>query len=185
MRQFRQRGLTLLEISVVLMGLIGLLIPFLGGSTDVARCTTTEPSMTAIRDAILGSFEQPGYREDMNRLPANLNELLVQGVQPAFNPVTRRGWRGPYLLQPMLDDGYLQGNNIAWQIPKVDDDGDDCVDINAGYSQEDCARLVSNGPDGNPDTTLADADGSGRNDDRILSLFIPDPNPSPDCNERT
>lgn len=210
MRQFRQQGLTLLELSVVLlvlMGLAGLLIPFLGGTTDFARCTTTQASMVAIRDALLGSFEKPGYREDMNALPVDIRGLLLQNycledatlltqatctgagktwiTQAAFNPVTRRGWRGPYLLQPMLDDGYLQGNAIILQIPSVDGDGNDCVTINAAYGQNDCARLVSNGPDGNPDTTLADANGSARKDDRILYLFIPDPNPSPACNARS
>ncbi len=186
-----QYGLTLLELTVVLLvliGLGGLMLPFVGGTGQYAQCTATEAGMRAIRDAIVGSFEQPGYFENMRRLPSpeddqtnfSLQWLINQGTgaskQPEFNPVTERGWLGPYLSTTMQDAYNL--NDIVLQVPEGDGTGtnaNNCSVIDAGYSREDCARLVSLGVDGTLQTDLDDADGRGRGDDRLLYLFIADP----------
>ncbi len=177
--------MTLIELTVVLLiltALAGLAIPYVAGTGAYAQCTATEASMVTIRNAIVGSYEQPGYFEDMGGLPGNLDELIMQGGQADFNPVTRRGWRGPYVNSDMKDAFHL--NDILLQIPTVDADGDDCSDL--GFSNNNqCARLVSLGPDGTPNLQAADADASARGDDRLLYLFIPDPNEtlSQACNE--
>lgn len=171
-------------VLVVLVGLAGLVVPYMTNASSRAACTATETSMVAIRNAIVGSFENPGYREDMNRLPTILDELFQQGGQASFNPITKRGWRGPYLISAQTEDAYLTGNQLIIQEPTNDADGDDCSDL--GFSDpSQCARLISFGPDGTLDTLAADTDGSTRGDDRILYLFIQDPNAglSIDCSD--
>jgi hypothetical protein len=45
----------------------------------------------------------------------------------------------------------------------------------------DCARLVSAGPNGMLETALADADASGRGDDRVLFIGRADPGRNRSC----
>lgn len=197
-----QHGLTLIELTVVLLvliGLGGLLLPFVGGTTQFSQCTATDTSMRAIRDAITGSFEQPGYFEDMNSLPIDLRGLLLQNfcledetlltqvactgtgntwiTQPQFNPVTKRGWNGPYMFSDAKDA--YNFNDIIIQTPTVDGDGNDCIDIDLTYIPQDCSRIVSIGPDNALSIQLDDANGTVRGDDRILYLLLPDPAPIP------
>ncbi len=175
----RMIGITLMELTVVLLiliGLAGVLVPYVSGVRDLSACASTEASLVAIRNAIVGSFEQPGYFEDMRALPASVNDLWVKPAGASdFNPLTRRGWRGPYLISPAAEDAYLKGMTLVIQVPTVDGDGNDCSDINAGYSRDDCARVISAGPDGVLDTQPVDANASSRGDDRVLFLFVPDP----------
>ncbi|GAB6067509.1 hypothetical protein JCM13664_08270 [Methylothermus subterraneus] len=51
----------------------------------------------------------------------------------------------------------------------------DCPGHSGGNDGEWCARLVSAGPDGVLQTQISDADASGRGDDRVLFLRIPNP----------
>jgi type II secretory pathway pseudopilin PulG len=126
----RQAGMTLIEMGVVLLIVVtmaGLALPRLSGSTRAAACQTTDASLAAVRDAIMGSGAAAGYYGDMGTLPANpdpakntqydLHYLFsrfdktnakcsdpLKMDDPAqcrqhskFNPTTQRGWRGPYL----------------------------------------------------------------------------------------
>jgi type II secretory pathway pseudopilin PulG len=103
-----QGGLTLLELAVVLLvlvGLAGMLLPHLGGTGERAACTTTDATLATARDAITGGARS-GFYDDMlpHRLPDDngngrhkLHYLMERGSNPPYDPVTRVGWNGPYL----------------------------------------------------------------------------------------
>ncbi len=177
----QQQGFTLLELAVVLVvliGLAGLLVPYVSNTSSRSACIATDTSLVAIRNAIIGNFENPGYFQDMGRLPITLDELFQQAAQAGFNPITKLGWRGPYLVSAQTEDAFLTDSKIIIQVPVDDDsDSDDCDDL--GYANDSqCARLISDGPNGTPDTQPIEADGSSRVDDHILYLFIPDQTPT-------
>ena len=120
-----RRGLTLLELTIVLAVLsimASLLLPAVGNFLSQSRSNVTQQSLTQLRDVIAetywpdnGSLPQPGV---FGLLPANgrqnnpqLRYLFVNptpdsNIQPqteddwvSFNPATRVGWRGPYVIQ--------------------------------------------------------------------------------------
>jgi len=105
------RGLTLIELAVVLLimiALAGVLVPMFQGTGQYAQCLATDATLANIRDAIMGVGSQAGFRNDMGRMPpldstnvppdaSSLSALFNNPGVPAFNPVTQRGWRGPYL----------------------------------------------------------------------------------------
>lgn len=101
-------GFTIIEILMVIL-LIGILSAavfpnFLSFNTE-ARIATTRQKMTEIKTAIVGDsrmvangkYVSSGYRANMGANPAALNDLLIQGAQPAYDPYNQRGWRGPYI----------------------------------------------------------------------------------------
>lgn len=190
----RQLGLTLIELTVVLLILVamaGLVVPNISGTSNMAECTATDATMAAIKNAIVGDFENPGYADDMKRNPVNMSELFNQGSQETFNPVTELGWRGPYLYQPFLaDHADRSGNfsNASYVSPAIADGESVILD---GYGllrpiiiqnpTDDDVRLVSAGPDGLLDTAIADTSVGG--DDRVLYLKIANPDSQLACNE--
>ncbi len=112
------RGVTLIELSVVLLvivALAGVTLPYLAGVPRSAACSTTDVTLANIRDAIMGGGASPGFKANLGMMPsyvgmnpspyANpglLSELFTNPVgpsapYPAYNPNTRRGWNGPYL----------------------------------------------------------------------------------------
>ncbi|HYE36081.1 hypothetical protein [Methylocaldum sp.] len=125
-----QRGMTLLELAVVLLvliGLAGVAMPYLAGKSQAVACQTTDASLAAIRDVIMGSGAAPGYLGDVGDLPRHPTAPAGSGYSlhylfadwdisdadclppndpsnancdryQAFKPTTRRGWHGPYLL---------------------------------------------------------------------------------------
>ena len=206
-----QRGFTLLEmllVSAILIVLAALVIPLLGnlrfsgaGRDRTAQQVATAATLAAVRDAILGTPAQPGLWQDLgertNYFPQTIADLfrpsprLPKGLQ-SFNPVTRLGWRGPYLSSsdasyavnsaknfttaygntgdPTIPDAW--GRPIILQVPQV---------AGASHSEEALnARLVSAGPDGiiqTPINKLAPSNltTADRGDDVILFLSAPDP----------
>jgi prepilin-type N-terminal cleavage/methylation domain-containing protein len=148
----RQQGFTLLELLVVigLLGLVAISITSLViEDQGVQRQEVTEKRWDEIRKAIIGDTSRTlngepmlsGYVADMGRLPANLNELLELGDQPAWaelplydaiagctpSPCSRltlgAGWRGPYLYtggSKYFKDGWSSAEtvdlNFDWAV---------------------------------------------------------------------
>ena len=153
----------------------------------------TETNMRPIRDAIMGTDKQPGAWIDLGSIdslfPRSTDYLLLEygnitsvteyASVGAYDPVTKTGWRGPYLTTVTnLVDGW--GNAFVIQ---VDFDGNNVVDATeARY-----ARLVSAGPDEVFDTVVGDGYIPGDNspadteinlaecgDDIVLFFRVPD-----------
>jgi type II secretory pathway pseudopilin PulG len=117
----RQSGMTLLEITVVLLVLIalaGLVVPYVGGTGSAAMCKATDATLQAVKQAIMGGKAGPGYYADtLGTYPKasqastdtgyNLKYLFDQGSWPTYNPKTGVGWRGPYLSTGGLVSGTL------------------------------------------------------------------------------
>lgn len=99
----KQKGVTLLELTVVLLILIalaGLAMPYLGGTTRAALCKATDVTMANIKRAIMDRY----YLDTLGTFPASkgnadysLNYLFSPGGWDNFDPATQIGWRGPYL----------------------------------------------------------------------------------------
>ena len=78
----RQAGMTLIELSVVLLilvGLAGLLIPYVGSFTQTTHDSTNSNNVTQLNNAFLR------YTSEKNRLPPHV-DLLTNGV--AAGPAT-------------------------------------------------------------------------------------------------
>jgi len=110
MQGIYQKGMTLIELTVVLLILIalaGLAIPYVGGTNRMALCQATDASMQAVKTAIMGGGPNMGfYMDNLGQYPQseknkgdyNLTYLFQQGSWPKYNPKTAVGWRGPYLM---------------------------------------------------------------------------------------
>ncbi|WP_431065588.1 hypothetical protein [Methylotuvimicrobium sp.] len=113
---FLQRGLTLLELSVVLLVLIalaGLTVPYIGGTGQMAMCRATDATLQAVKAAIMGGPAGPGFyadtlgyypknsRNNDDLTDMNLTYLFIKPngtpVFADYKPTTAVGWHGPYL----------------------------------------------------------------------------------------
>lgn len=107
-----QRGMTLIELSVVLMILValaGLAAPYVGGIGSTASCQTTDATMHAVKEAIMGGTAGAGfYGDTLGEYPKatkgqttadyTLNYLFTKPAPwDEYNAKTGVGWRGPYL----------------------------------------------------------------------------------------
>ena len=124
MIRFAQKGMTLIEITVVLLILIalaGLTIPYIGGTTRKALCDATDVSMANIKRTImerysldtLGNFPVSKTGSTINS-DFSLHYLFAPGGWPTFDPDTQVGWRGPYVQNGIIlnaaDEGALDGS---------------------------------------------------------------------------
>jgi type II secretory pathway pseudopilin PulG len=210
-RRFSERraGLTLFELLLVLgvlAGLASLVIPAVAHRLDHAHDQATRRSLQQIRDVLadtyyddMGDLPRPGAaaRPDHPQLvylflnpETHLdNNPTTRDYDLTFDPVSRRGWRGPYLLHqgegfryemdpsrgfeirygetgdPAALDGW--GNPIVLQEPNAP---------GVGESQRlRHSRLVSAGPNGvietDPDALMP----TERGDDLVLFLWMADP----------
>lgn len=217
----RRRGLTLMEMVVVLFVLValaGLIVPLVGHVGADAQQQATRATLSRVAQAIVGSG---GYAEVMryardsagaevghaSGLPWPSPDEVTGGRAdhpqlhylfekpaglPAYDPVARVGWNGPW-LDVSVTTGYAVdasdgfhgdygedddraptdgwGNPVVIQLPSVA----------AGVTDEeiDHVRLVSAGPNGELDTpanTLTPT-AAQKNDDLVLYLLREDPNP--------
>ena len=214
-----RRGLTLFELMLVLGILLvlgTLVIPAVTGHLNQSREDVTWQSLRRIREAVMNTyFDDMGEELPRPGLPGlgagrldhpqlcylfvnpethEDGDPLTEEYDTSYDPISRRGWRGPYLLHegegfkyaadgdrpvpgnfthrygetgdPAVMDGW--GNPIVLQEP--DADGDGLIDFDEARH----VRLVSAGPDGvidtDPDEMLpVPAD---RGDDLVLFLRI-------------
>ena len=197
--QRHRRAFTMIElvmVLVILTALAALLVSLIDGMEINGKSQEqilTETNMRPIRDAIMGTDKQPGAWIDLGSIdslfPRSTDYLLLEygnitsvteyASVGAYDPVTKTGWRGPYLTTVTnLVDGW--GNAFVIQ---VDFDGNNVVDATeARY-----ARLVSAGPDEVFDTVVGDGYIPGDNspadteinlaecgDDIVLFFRVPD-----------
>jgi prepilin-type N-terminal cleavage/methylation domain-containing protein len=107
-RQRRRQGFTLIELVVVvaiLAVVAGLVIMNVAGVNEHAEKTVAAASLHAVREALCGGPSGPGYLNDMKHEPdfdpavLRIHDLLSTNFpgHRAFDPLTVRGWRGPYV----------------------------------------------------------------------------------------
>ncbi len=104
MKKLTQSGITLIELTVVLLILValaGLVIPYMGGTSNKAFCDATDLSMQNIKKTIMDRY----YLDTLGQFPVNkgtteysLSYLMLQGGWNPYDPQTTIGWRGPYLM---------------------------------------------------------------------------------------
>jgi len=105
----RAAGFTLVELVIVLAILVvvaSLAIWRITGVQEQAENTVAAATLRSVRDAWLGTDRIPGYLSDMKHVPGfrivaiRTHDLLSPSSYPAFavfDPLTARGWRGPYV----------------------------------------------------------------------------------------
>lgn len=138
-RRHARRGLTLLELMIVLIILVGLMAivgPRLLGSQQKADIRTTEAQIGNLTSAL------KMYVVDMKIFPST-EEGLQMLVQPPDDERLARKWAGPYIegTQIPLDPW---GNEFQYEY-----------DLDEGSSEGitiDMPRIFSPGPDGQPGT---------------------------------
>ncbi len=235
MRLF-QKGMTLLELSVVLLVLIalaGMVMPYVSGTGRMAMCQATDATLQAVKEAIMGGAAGPGfygdtlgyYPKDTKSTTTDHNLLYLYSAPSgwgAYNPKTAVGWRGPYLMHGMTNEYAVDADSDADLTDELHSsfgDTTNILDVAVAVNDQvildgwgrpiilqvptanctpypsnpgKCARIVSAGAipgryiQSNGFTaTLTDGDAATRDDDRVLFLQIPDPNPGGNipCNE--
>ena len=204
MEHKKHQGMTLLEITVVLLVLIalaGLTIPYIGGTSRKALCDATDISMANIKRAIMDRY----YLDTLGKFPQDLSVLSpntppkynlhylfsdrnLDGsrIHKPFDPDTATGWRsGGYLQGGITLESNLSGNfsDTSYTDPlkqnhiaAIDGWGRPIV-IQEHPSNG--FRLVSAGPGSGLGIENADIEttiaGNRSNDDRILYLTAATP----------
>lgn len=109
LRSSRESGFTLLEMGMVvgiLAILAGMVLVSVDKTRDKAADTVSRATLQTLREAVMGSAAGPGYLSDMKYVPGfsslnmRVHDLLSSSSYPvysSYDPVARRGWRGPYL----------------------------------------------------------------------------------------
>ncbi len=96
----------LLVVVVIIAALAALVVGMVDRSREDAELGVARASMKAIAEAIMGSAAGSGYLADMKPVPGfraadmRVHDLFSASSHPAhagYDPVARRGWRGPYL----------------------------------------------------------------------------------------
>jgi hypothetical protein len=166
-RHHRMAGLTLLELLVVLLVLVAVAAIIVPNVTDLhlgfagdrktPQQIATEQTLMQVRTAILGAEGQKGLWLDLAQreadLPQTIAELFVPRVGwSEFDPNTRLGWRGPYLLSSGARYGVTDVYGNA-DDPAVLDGWGRSIVIQAPDAEH--IRVVSKGEDGVLDTPPA------------------------------
>src|SRR5690348_14473427 len=104
----KTKGFTLIEILMVilLVSIISaVLLPQFINYTKDAKTAVTQEKLNDLKIAIIGDARQVaqgqptkiGFLKNIGAAPASLNDLVNQGAYPAYNPLTKLGWNGPYV----------------------------------------------------------------------------------------
>lgn len=105
----RAAAFTILEILIVVViigALAALVIPQVDRGRENAEQVTADASLAAVEEAFAGGLAGPGYLADMKFVPGfravnvRMHDLLSPSSWPSaavYDPVSARGWRGPYL----------------------------------------------------------------------------------------
>ena len=204
---FRFSLIELVVVLVILVAVAGVVVGLVGGSINQSRQDATRVNLERIREVIVGSADQPGYVGDMRQYPHPGDALILAGredhpqlnflfrnpedndVTNDFDPISKLGWRGPYLLHStgtyseevernFFDDYGEDGDPAmidAWGNPIIIQE----PSVGTPEEREINTRLISAGSDGVIDTPrnqlepddLSDAE---RGDDLILFLRVAD-----------
>jgi prepilin-type N-terminal cleavage/methylation domain-containing protein len=115
----RTIGFTLIEltITILILGILSIVaVPYFVDMRTDARTAVTRDEMNALKRGIVGDtrvvaggrFAFPGYEIDMGALPTGLADLVLNpatgNTTQDYDPLTRRGWRGPYVDNASLSD---------------------------------------------------------------------------------
>ena len=140
-----EKGMTLIELTVILLiliGLAGLVLPYVSGTNRMALCQTTDATMQGIKEAIMGGGAGSGfYGDTLGYYPKDTKNNDLTNVslaylftQPngfnAYNPKTAVGWRGPYLFSG--GGKAATGLSASFTNDVSDNDGYVHLAINAG-----------------------------------------------------
>jgi prepilin-type N-terminal cleavage/methylation domain-containing protein len=112
----KQKGMTLIELTVVLLILValaGLMLPYISGTSRKALCDATDISMMNIKQVIMERY----YLDTLGNFPASkggsdysLNYLFTAGGWGAFDLDSQVGWNGPYLQGGLVIDASMISN---------------------------------------------------------------------------
>lgn len=133
---FMERGFTMLELMIVvavLAAVAGAVIFAHSATEHTVKTNLAYSEMQEIKQALLrfrqdtGHFPDPVAPAEGGASPANFSALFVQGLESAWNPAARRGWRGPYLREfgegrvdigdDLLNDG--SGNPVTVNVAAI------------------------------------------------------------------
>lgn len=94
---------TLAELVVVILiiaATAGIAALALSSTKESAHEDAARVSFQRIKAAIYGKNGKPGYYQDLGYPPRRLVDLLQhdQAQDDPYDPVTRKGWNGPYLV---------------------------------------------------------------------------------------
>jgi prepilin-type N-terminal cleavage/methylation domain-containing protein len=151
-------GFTLIELvsTILVLGILSAVaVPYFIDMRDDAKSAVTRDEMAALKRAIVGDSRVvaggrlafPGYEADMGALPTGLVDLVLNPATGTtvqdYNPLTRRGWRGPYVDNASVSDYSKDawGTTYVYSAasrrirswgPNVTDDsgGSDDIDLN-------------------------------------------------------
>lgn len=100
----------LLLVIIIIASLAALVVPAMDNTGEEAEMTAARATMRTLSEALTGSPDGPGYFSDMKHIPgfqrihfkthdllSSTYDVISKSSYPAYDPVTKRGWRGPYL----------------------------------------------------------------------------------------
>jgi len=141
--QAKQAGMTLIELSVVLLILValaGITIPYLGGTSRKALCDATDITMSKVKRVIMDRY----FLDTLGAFPAtrggtdfSLHYLFNAGGWAVFDPDTQIGWRGPYLSSGLT----LSASDVASLDASFNDSGGGTPRVETNFTLGDSVVL--------------------------------------------
>jgi hypothetical protein len=183
----------MLIVLMILVALAGIMLALYGNTLGESQEKGALVTMAQLREAIIGTPQTPGFLTDTGALPNTLADLFGRPAMPStpaqyvgvYDPVMRRGWRGPYILNPTgkytvdVGRGFTTAYGIADDTAMLDPWGNPIVlQRHTSIDGTDDSRLVSAGRDRiiqtNPsgDVTTMTIESCG--DDKVVFLLHSD-----------